>query len=353
MLISVERTDYEFAVQRARANMASSEASLQELERQEANNRRSLEVQRSILSVAKTELERAEELLEKGVGTLSAVENAQSAYLAQESAVIGLENTLNLIPVQRAAAEASLAVQRVALAEAETELARTVIVAPFRGRIAETSVEEDQFIRTGDRLLTLHDISAVEVTAEIQPQAFMPLAISVFGPELMSGTDINVSRVIELLTEAGVTATVRLDQANFLRSYPAQLMRFRGTVNEETGTIGFAVRVKDPLVASRDSKRLPLTVGAFVSVDLVAPAREGMIAIPRSALRRNDQGAPFVYVADGEDRLEIRPVTMGVVLGDRITISEGLQTGDSLILSDPRPPIPGIDLILVSTHGDS
>ena len=353
VLIEVERTDYDLAVARAKANVASSEAKLDELERQEKNTRRSLEVQQSILAVAQAELDRAEELLASGTGTSRAVENAQSAYLAQQSAVVNLQNTIDLFPAQRVAAEAALDVQLVALSEAETNLSRTTITAPFKGRIDSTAVQQDQYIRSGEILLTLQDISAAEITAEIQPQAFAPLAASVFGPDFIAGANIDVARAIEVLTAAGVTATVHLDQPNGTRSYPAQLVRFRGTVNPEAGTIGFTVQVDDPLVANRENGRLPLTVGAFVSVDLAVPARDGVIAIPRAVLHRDDQGAPFVYVADGSNQLDIRPVATGVVLGERITISEGLQTGDKLILSDPRPPIPGIDLILVSADGEN
>lgn len=353
VLIEIERTDYELAVARAKANVASSEAKLGELVRQEENTRRSLEVQQSILTVAQAELDRAEELLAGGTGTSRSVESAQSAYLAQLSAVVSLQNTIDLFPAQRAAAEAALDVQLVALSEAENNLSHTTIVAPFRGRIDSTAVQQDQYIRTGEILLNLQDISAAEVTAEIQPQAFAPLAASVFGPDFIAGADIDVARAIELLTAAGVTATVHLDQPNGTRSYPAQLVRFRGTVDEETGTVGFTVRVNDPLLANRESGRFPLTVGSFVSVELTAPPREGVIVIPRSALRRDDQGETFVYLADEENRLENRPVITGTVLDDRVTISQGMQTGDRLILSDPRPPIPGIDLILVSADGEN
>jgi RND family efflux transporter MFP subunit len=351
VLVAVERSDYDLAVQRARANIASAEASLAELERHEANNLRSLEVQQRLLAVSQTDLERAEELLDRGTGTRAAVEKAQSAFLAQESAVVNLQNTNDLFPAQRAAAEASLAAQRVALAEAETNLARTVIKAPFRGRVAAISVEAEKFINSGEALLTLHDISAVEITAEVQPQAFTQLASSLLGSGFLDGADIDTSRVIDLLSEAGISAVVRLGQGSASRSYPADLVRFRGTVNEETGTIGFVVRVNDPLLANREANRPPLTVGAFVSVDLVAPPKDGVIAIPRAVLRRDDAGALFVYVADSANRLAIRPVRTGFVLGDRITISEGLESGDTLILSDPRPPIPGTGLILVAAEG--
>lgn len=353
VLIEIERTDYELAVARAKANVASSEARLDELERQEANTRRSLDIQQSILAVAQAELDRAEELLASGAGTGRAVENAQSAYLAQQSAVVSLQNSIDIFPAQRMAAEAALDVQRVALSEAEADLSHTTITAPFKGRIDSTAVQQDQYIRSGEILLTLHDISAAEVTAEIQPQAFAPLAASVFGPDFIAGADIDIARAIEALTAAGVTATVNLDQPNGRRSYPAQLVRFRGTVDEETGTIAFTVRVDDPFVANRESGRLPLIVGSFVSVDLTAPPGESVIAIPRSALRRDDQGAPFVYVADEEDRLAIRPVTVGVVLDARVTTSQGLQNGDRLVLSNPHPPIPGIELIVVPADGEN
>lgn len=173
------------------------------------------------------------------------------------------------------------------------------------------------------------------------------------GQTLQDVAEVDSSGIISFLTAAGVTATVQMDIADFSASWDAELVRFRGTIDSDTGTVGFAVRVEDPLAASSQVRRPPLNIGSFVSVTLHAQAPADTIAIPRAALHYDDAGAPFVYVADADDRLAIAPVTPGPVTGKLVLVRDGLTDGDRLILSDPRPPIPGIALTLVPDDGDS
>lgn len=348
VLLRVDPTDYDLARARAEAGVASAQASLRELDQQVTNTRQSLDLQERILAVAQAEFDRVQALVGSGTGTQSSLNAAERTLLAQQTAVVTLRNTLALLPVQRAAAEAALATRQSDLAEARRALARTTIAAPLRGRVSMVTAEPAQFVRTGDRLLTLEGVDAVEIVAEIQPGAFVPVAQAALGPDFLPGAEIDTTRVIDYLTAAGVSALVRVERAGLDASYPAVLTRFRGRIDDATGTIGLAVRVEDPTMANRDRRQPPLSVGTFVAVDLSAPPQPGVIAIPRAALHPGDDGTPFVWLADENDRLAVAPVTTGMILGDRIEITAGLAPGDRLILSDPRPPVPGLRLIPVA-----
>ena len=348
LLLAVDPTDYDIAMGKARANLAAAEAALDELDRQDANTQRSLDLARRILGIAQDEYDRTAQLVGTGAGTRSALDAAQRAVLAQETAVTELENTLALLPSRHAAAVAARDLRSVELAEAERARDKTRITAPFRGRVSALGVETGQFVRAGDPLLTLDDISAVEIIAEMQPQSLAPIVQAALGATLRAGR-FDTSRIVEALAEAGVTATVRQQVAGFDAAYRAQMVRSRGTLDDGTGTLGIVVRVDDPLAANRDTATPPLNVGAFVSVDLVAPPVRGMITIPRAALRQDDDGGAFVYLADADDRLALRPVTPGAVLGARVAIRAGLAAGDRVILSDPQPPLPGMPVTPVAT----
>jgi multidrug efflux pump subunit AcrA (membrane-fusion protein) len=135
--------------------------------------------------------------------------------------------------------------------------------------------------------------------------------------------------------------------------YPAELTRFRGTIDDETGTVGLAVRVDDPLLVNTAAQRPPLEIGSFVSVHLESAPTQNAITVPRAVVRQSDAGDPFVYTATAEDQLAIATVDVGPVIGDRIVIQQGLQSGDRIILSAPRPPIEGLPLTLVPSEGAS
>lgn len=69
--------------------------------------------------------------------------------------------------------------------------------------------------------------------------------------------------------------------------------------------------------------------------------------VPRSALHVSDEGTPFVYLANTEERLAIREVVPGQVIGGEVIIRSGLTGGETLVLGLPSPPVPGMKLALV------
>lgn len=353
LLVQVDKTDYDLAIRKSQANIASAEASLAELERQEVNSRRVLEVEERIFKVAQAEFDRVKDLAERGTSSKAALDTAQKTVLAQETSVTNLKNTLALYPAQRAAAEATLAVRRAELAEAERGLTNTTITAPFDGRISEASIDQGQFVRTGEQLFALEGIQAVEVVGAFQPNSFSPVIQTALGAAFSTTAEIDSSKMVEFLQQSGVGAFVRLELAEFDTTFPAELVRFRGTIDNETGTIGMVVRVENPMQASGTERRPPLNVGGFVSVILKVETRDSAIAMPRDALRQADDGSPFVYTVDPQGRLARTPVVPGPVIGDRIVLREGVRDGDQVILSDPRPPIVGMDVTPVSVDGDA
>lgn len=351
VIVEVDRTDYELSVQKTHANIAAAEASLAEIDRQEANTRRNLEIEQRTLEVAQTEYDRVQSLVESGASTQAALNTAEKALFAQQTSITNVTNTLELYPSQRASAEATLAVRRAELAEAERSLSKTVITAPFRGRVDALNVEEDQFIRTGDTLLTLDSAETAEVVAEFAPRAFRAMALAAVGGQLPPDTLVDTSKMVALMHQLGITAQVRMELAGVTALYDAEIVRLRGTIDSETGTMGLVVRVDDPYLANGARGRPPLHAGSFVTVHISAPPLAGALAVPRTALHLDDDGAPFLYVMDAQARLEQRPVETGPALGDQVLIRAGLAAGEVLVLSTPTPPIPGIRLVPVETAG--
>lgn len=352
VLVEVDRTDYDLAIRKTKANIAAAEAALAEIDRKEANTQRSLEIEQRTLEVAQTEYDRVKSLVESGTSTQSALNSAEKVLFAQQNALTNVINTLALYPAQRASAEATLAVRRAELAEAERALGKTTITAPFRGRVNALNVEADQFIRTGETLLTLDSAAAAEITAEFAPRAFRNLALASVGGQLPQGAMVDTSLLSGMMGEMGITAQVVLDLAGTHARYDARIMRLRGTLDSQTGTLGLVVQVDDPYLANGATERPPLNPGSFVTVVLSAPPIPDAIAVPRTALQLDDDGAAFVFLADADQRLEVRPVTVGPALGADVLITDGLSGGETLVLSVPSPSIPGIRLIPVTPGGD-
>jgi len=344
LLAELDRTEYELARKKALANIAAAEAQAAELERAEDNARRALTVQMSILEEVRVEFERTESLVSGGTSTEAALTTARKALLAQEASVLDLTNNLLLYPEQRISADAALDVRRAELAEAERALERTTIIAPFRGRVTSVNTEQNQFVRTGDVLFAVESSDFFEVTAEVQPRALSPLFAVVLRSQAEIASHVDYSEVVSLLQQAGITATVSLPRTGSSAMWPAEIVRLRGTTDDETGALGLVVRVANPLIAEPTERRPPLRVGTFVAVTFEVAPGEDVIAVPRAALRYSDRNEPLVYLSDAENRLQIRAVELGPVVGSDVVIRSGLEEGEVLVLSEPRPPVPGLKL---------
>ncbi len=347
LLIQVDPTDHEIAIAKTEANIAAAEATLAELDRKEENTRRLLEVEQRILEVAEAEFNRVQALSESGTVPSARFDAAQKTLLNQENAIINLTNTLALYPTQRASAEATFAVRQAELAEARRGLENTAITAPYRGRVSSKSVEAGQFVRLGNELLALDAIDTAEVVGAFQPRALGNLLRAAVGPHLRDVTEIDATLVIEYMAQVGISAFVEMDFAGTPARYPALPNRFRGSIDSETGSLGIAVRVDDPLVINAPQGSPPLEFGSFVSVVLEATPDTAVISIPRAILQQDDSGQPFVYTADPDDRLAMTAVAPGPVAGDRILIMDGLNDGDRVLLSAPRPSVPGVALEVI------
>jgi cobalt-zinc-cadmium efflux system membrane fusion protein len=70
----------------------------------------------------------------------------------------------------------------------------------------------------------------------------------------------------------------------------------------------------------------------YVQVDIESRApRPGLLA-PVSAVLRDAENLPFVFVAQPDSSFERRPVKLGTRVGDRYEITSGLATGDRVIV---------------------
>ena len=81
-------------------------------------------------------------------------------------------------------------------------------------------------------------------------------------------------------------------------------------------------------------KRPPLIKGLFVEAELRTDPVKNRILMPRLAIRDNK-----VYLANDQNRLEIRDVKIALAQGNIAVISEGLKPGDRVVVSNLTPAI--------------
>ncbi|MEO1605506.1 MAG: HlyD family efflux transporter periplasmic adaptor subunit [Pseudomonadota bacterium] len=334
-VVRIAADEYELAVAQAEANILSAAAQIEELKASAEATEASLAIEQQALELSERELARQQELAERGAVSSVVVEAQERSFLAQQASVQSLQNQLNLVPSQRSALEQSLAVSEASLNQANLDLERTRIEAPFDGRVAAADVDISEFVSSGTRMGTLDSVAAAEIEAQVAPQQMAQMSRLV-GRQ--AGTE--PGGLANQLRET-LQARVRLVADGVDPEWAATVDRITDGVDPQTRAIGVFVTVADPYGAAQLGARPPLIKGMFVEVEIVGPAVDGIMVLPRSAI---DQGR--VMVVDPDVRLGFEDVDVLFTTDDIAVIAKGsLASGTEVIVSDPSPAIPGMALI--------
>ncbi len=345
VLMRIDPTHHELAVQGELAVLAGAQARLAEMAAREENLQRSRAIEARSLALARRDLERKLQLRARGTISQAAVDAQERAVLTSEQRVQELANQLNLIPPQRAVIAAQEELSRAQLAEARLDLARTEIAAPFDLRIAAVNVELAQFARQGEVLATADGIAVSEVAAQFPIERMRHLV-----PTGLDPSQLTAAELMQLPQQLGLEAVVRLHAGDFTATWPARFSRLSEAVDPRTRMVGVIVAVDEPLRKAVPGVRPPLTRGMYVAVELRGGAKPDTLVAPRAALHRGQDGGAIVYVAGADDRLERRQVEIGFSQADFVTVKAGLTVGERVVLSDPVPAIEG--MLLLPTSDD-
>lgn len=222
--------------------------------------------------------------------------SSQTEYLAARQAVAASGISSAVVAGGRTRLGVlGMTLEEVAAIEASGEPRRLVtVVAPRSGVVVTRGVTVGTAVDPSTPLLTIADLSSVWVLAEV-PEASIP--------SVRSGT----SATLDFPASGRAPFTARV---HFL--YP--------TLTERTRTL----RVRFTVGNARGTLR-PGLYGTAAFTVAGTPA----ITVPRDAVV--DTGRQqHVFVAVGE-RLEPRPVTLGLQLADRVEVRTGLNDGDRIV----------------------
>ncbi len=216
-------------------------------------------------------------------------------------------------------AEAAQREAKARLAIAERDLERTVVRAPYDGRVRTEQVDLGQFLNRGSRLAKLYAIDAAEVRLPIKDDELAFLNIS-----LRDGSAWQKRPSVSLSAEF----------AGAVHRWSGEIVRTEGELDPKTRMIQLVASVADPY---REGTT-PLPVGLFVDAVITGGVQPNIVRLPRVAMVSPRE----VYIVDSSDRLVRRTVTVLRSQGDFVYINDGLIAGDRVCLSRLATAMPGM-----------
>ena len=173
----------------------------------------------------------------------------------------------------RAGLEAALA----ELEKAELDLERTLIKAPFDGRVRSKRVDRGQFLTPGAALATIHATDYAEIRLPVPDDqlAYLDLPFAYRTATSKTGPEV----------------TLRARFGREQHSWRGRIVRTEGELDSRSRMLNLVARVDEPYAAT-EAGRPPLAIGLFVEAEIVGRPTPGVIVLPRSALRPEGAGLP-------------------------------------------------------------
>ena len=191
---------------------------------------------------------------------------------------------------------------------AEVNLVYTRIASPVTGRVGIRQVDQGNYVTPGDT-------NGIVVINQLQP-------ISV----IFNIPEDNVVALMKKVRQGAVLAVEAYDRGNAVKLADGKLSTVDNEIDTTTGTVKLRAQFENT-----DGSLFP---NQFVNVQLLQDLLQNQLIMPNSAVRR---GAPngvvttFVYLVNADHTVTVRPVTLGVVDGERVAVTAGLTAGDLVV----------------------
>jgi RND family efflux transporter MFP subunit len=277
LLFAIEDVDYQLAIAHAQANLAQAE----------------LELLRN---------ENLAELARKEWHSL----NSESAL--EPNPLVVYEPQLKSARALRDAAQANVK-------QAELNLQRTRVYAPFDCYVRSEQLEIGQFLNTGAPVATVAGIDQIEIVVPVSLDEIVWLQVPRKGTK-----------------QRGSLAKVELQSGGRTFHWQGEITRALGEIDPRNRMARVVVTVNDPFAEDTEKANLlnDLLPGMFVNVQLLGEELPDVISVPRGALHDNDT----IWVIDDENRLHIREVDILRRERNEVLIRSGLDANEKIVLTN-------------------
>ena len=211
-----------------------------------------------------------------------------------------------------AAAAATVEADRAAVETARLNLGYTTIRAPIAGRTGSLLVRQGNLVRpNADPLVVINQLRPILVRFPVLQRDFPALHRKA------------AERSLEVRVATVDSVTI-----------------------PETGALSFLDNAVDSLTGSVTAKARftnagnRLWPGEYVRVTVQLEVESGAIAVPSRALQAGQEGS-FVFVVDHDQKAQVRPVSVGRVVGDMTVVTSGITAGERVVVDGQSRLTPG------------
>lgn len=274
--------------------------------------------QRNIILQRESALQQAKAALQVELGQGSI---AEQEYALLNKRIDDKNRSLILREPQLAAAHANVNAAKAALQQAQLDLQRTIIVAPFTAQVLSRNVNVGSQVNSGTDLARLVGTDEYWVVVTVPVSQLAQIAIPRQG-------------------EQGAQVILRDRTAwRVEQTRTGHLLGLMGALEAGTRLARLLVSVKDPLALTKDSQEPSLLIDSIVQAQVAGRVLNDVYRVERAHLHEGDT---LWLKRDG--KLAIEKATVVFKDSKYAYLSDGVKDGDQLIVSSIATVAPGVEL---------
>ena len=250
-------------------------------------------------------------------------EEAAMARAEWERLGTGEPSDLVLRKPQIAEARAAIDAAEGVLRRTNLDLDRTQIRAPYHGRVRAKDADVGQYVNRGSLLGRIYAIDYAEVRLPVPDDQLAYLGL----PQSFRNRQSDSS---------GPDVRFHATYAGREHTYMGRIVRVEGEIDARSGMTMLVGRVDDPY-HQRGHNTSPLSVGMFVTAEIIGHHTENVVVVPQAALRGKNR---VLVVAD--NRLYYRTVDILFANAENVVVSSGLESGEQVCVSPLNVVVDGM-----------
>ena len=307
LLIRLDDSDYQTAVDLAENNLIDAKNEVMEAARNLSFSKEELVAADEQEKLRLRALKRQKDLVERGVGTAAALENAELSASGATQAVLSRKAAVDQAKNRGAQAETRLVRAELALKDAKRKLEDTKLYAEFSGLLSGVSLVKGGIVSANERLGQLIDPEVLEVSFKISTQQYTRL-LNDNGELLKAPVSVALTNTEQGLNADGVI--------------------IRDSASVAKGQTGRQVYAKL-------TKSVGFKPGDFVAVKVEEPTLNWVVKLPSTAL---DSSNKVLLLGEGE-RLEEAQVKLMRRQGNEVIVRSRDLSGKEIVAQ--RTPVLG------------
>ena len=311
-LIQLDDTDARLSLEDKQAAVAELEALIISEKNRYENDLAALKLEKSLVALAEKKLAREEKTSKSNLTSQASFDTQKEALNRQKLALISRQLNITDHPARLAQLEARLSRSRALAEQAEIDLARATVTAPFDGIILQTLVSPGERVRPGEAMLEMYATDRIELRAQL-PQKFISVVKN------------------SITRQHPFQATVKTDNG-----------RRVVTLERISGSVANGGHGVDALFRLDSDAADNLTIGDTLEMTLELPALEDVFSVPVSSIYGTDR----IYRVENDRLVAVNVEKLGSQYRDGrqfvLVRSDKLKPGDEVITTQLPLAVSGL-----------